>query len=150
MPTQLKPPIFQAGLRQIGILAKLRNECNTTTKLYPEIANDSDINPLHINLKINQIFQTTTPLKTRESHHQCSKAIGNIIRKASHALSTRFRDKEHYSYDQSPEHYHNNLKINSGIIPGARDQPKVTALTISTTNKLQRSPQEVISIVTSR
>ena len=43
----------RARLRQIGILAKLRIECNTTTKQHPEITDDSDLNPLHINLKRN-------------------------------------------------------------------------------------------------
>jgi hypothetical protein len=34
--TQPKPPISRVGLRQISSLAKLRNECNKNTKLYPE------------------------------------------------------------------------------------------------------------------
>jgi hypothetical protein len=53
LAVQLKPHISRAGLRHIGRLAKLRNECNNTTKLHLEIFNDSDLNLLHINLKIN-------------------------------------------------------------------------------------------------
>jgi hypothetical protein len=68
-PIQLKPPISRAGLRQIERLAKLRNGCNTTTKLHPEIANDPDLNPLNINLKINQILQPSKLLTTKEAHH---------------------------------------------------------------------------------
>jgi hypothetical protein len=55
-PTHLKPPISRARLRQIGRLAKLKNECNNTTKHHPEIANNADLNPIHINLKITQIL----------------------------------------------------------------------------------------------
>jgi len=108
-PVQLKSPIPRARLRQIGRLAKLRNECNTTTKLHPEKANDPDLNPLTINLKINQILQPITPLTTKEAHHQCSKAVGDIIRKASHTLSDKLRQKENNSYDKTPKHYHNNF-----------------------------------------
>jgi hypothetical protein len=147
-PASLKPPISRAGLRQIGRLAKLRNECNTTTKLYPEIVNDPVLNPPHINQKNNQILQPAIPITTKEAHHQCSKAIGNIIRKASQTLTDKLRQKENIRYDKSPKHYHNNLKINAGINPRARDQPRVTALTHPTTKELQTTPQEVISIVT--
>ena len=51
-PTQPKPPISRAGLRQIGRIAKLRNECNNITKHHPEITNNADLDPIHINLKI--------------------------------------------------------------------------------------------------
>ena len=118
---QIKPSISRAGLRQKGRLAKLRNECNATTKQHPEIADDSDLNPLHMTLKINQILQPSTPLTTKESHQQCSKAISEIIGKASHTLSDKVRDKENNSYDKIPKHYHNNLKIHAGINPRARD-----------------------------
>jgi len=90
---QLKSPISRAGLTQIGRLAKLRNECNTTTKIHPEIPDDSDLNPLHINLKINRILQPNTHLTAKEAHQQWSKAIGDIIRKSSHTLSDKVRDK---------------------------------------------------------
>ena len=149
MPVQIKPHISRAGLRQVGRLAKLRNECNTTAKLHPEIANDSDLKPLHVSLKIYQILQPITPLTTKEAHHQCSKAIGNIIRKANHMLSDKIRDKESNSYDKSPKCYHNILKIYTVIIPRARDQPRITALTNPITKKLQTISQEAISIVTS-
>ncbi len=35
VPAKLKPPMSHAELRQIGILAKLRKQCNNTTKLHP-------------------------------------------------------------------------------------------------------------------
>jgi len=116
-PATPKPPISRAGLRQIGRLAKLRNECNTTKNLCPGKANDPDLDPPHTNLKIDQILHHTIPITTKEVHQQCSKAIGNIIRKASHMLSDKLRQKENISYDKSPKHYHNNLKINAGINP---------------------------------
>jgi hypothetical protein len=114
-PVTLKPPIARAGLRQIGRLAKLRNKCNTTTKLYPEIVNDPVLNPPHINQNINQILQPADPITTKEAHQRCSKAIENIIRKASQTLTDKLRQKENIRYDNSPKHYHNNLKINAGI-----------------------------------
>ena len=64
----LKPPISRAELRQIERLAKLRNECNTITKLHTEKAKDPDLNPLHINLKIYQILQPIVPITTKEAH----------------------------------------------------------------------------------
>jgi hypothetical protein len=143
-----KPPISRAGRRQIGRLAKLRNECNTPKKLYLEIVNDPDLNPPHTNQTINQILQPATPITTKEAHHQCSKAIENIIRKASHMLTDKLRQKENKKYDKSPKHYHNNLKISADINPRARDQPRVTALTHPSTNESQTTPQEFISIVT--
>jgi hypothetical protein len=63
-------------------------------------------------------------------------------------LSEKTRDKENNSYDKSPEHYRNNLKINAEIIPRAKYQPRVAPLTNPTTknhkqthkNKYQLSP----------
>jgi hypothetical protein len=63
-------------------------------------------------------------------------------------LSDKIRDKENNSYDKSPKHYHNNLKVNAGINPRAKDLPRVTALTNLNKNTLQTNPQEVILIVT--
>ena len=63
-------------------------------------------------------------------------------------LSDILRHKENNSYDKSPKHYHNNLKMNAGINPRVRDQPRVTALTNPNTQELQTNPHEVISIVT--
>jgi hypothetical protein len=88
-PATLKPSISRAGLRQIGRLAKLRNEGNTTQKSHPDIANDPDLTPLHIHLKINQILHPTTSIMTKAAHQQCSKAIVDIIRKSSHPLSDK-------------------------------------------------------------
>jgi len=136
IPAPLTPPIFRAEIIQIGRLAKLGNECNTTTKLHSEKANDPDLNPLHINLKIKQILQPTVPITTKEAHQYCSKSIGDKIRKASHTLSDKLRHKESNSYDKSPKHYHNNLKINAGINPRAWNQPRITALTNPNTKEL--------------
>jgi hypothetical protein len=74
--------------------------------------------------------------------------MGDIIRKLSHILANEIREKENTTYDKSPKHYHNNLKINAGIKPRARDQARVTALTHPSTKEIQTTPQEVISIVT--
>ena len=63
-------------------------------------------------------------------------------------MSIKIRDKEKNSYDKSPKHYHNNLKVNARINPRAKDQPRVTALTNLNTKALQTDPHEVISIVT--
>jgi hypothetical protein len=93
-PTQLKPPISRAGQRQIGRLAKLRNECNHTTKHHPETPNNADLNPIHINLKITQILKPTTPLITIETQHQCSRNIGTIKKTAkSEIKKTRVMTK---------------------------------------------------------
>ena len=73
--------------------------------------------------------------------------IGDIIRKASHTLTGKLRRKENNSYDKSPKHYHNNLKINAGINPRARDHPRVTDFTNPSTKELQTTLHEVISIV---
>jgi len=89
----------------------------------------------------------TPALTTKEVHHQCSEAIGDIIRKASHTLSDKSRHKENNSYDKSPKHYHDNLKIHARINSRARDQLRVTVLTNPNTEKLQTNPHEVISIV---
>jgi len=137
MPVRLKPPISRAGLRQIESLAKLRNECNTTTKLHPEIPNDSELNPLHINFKINHILQRITSLTTKEAQQRCFKAIGNIIRKACHALTNKIRDKANNSYDKNPpvltQHYKHTRKNNpesqrptQGNSPHKPDSKKIT------------------------
>jgi hypothetical protein len=78
--TQLKPPISKAGLRQIGRLVKLRNECNKPTKLYPETSTNHAMTPIHINEKMNAFLKPATPLLTSEAHKQCNKAIGTIVK----------------------------------------------------------------------
>jgi hypothetical protein len=75
---------------------------------------------------------------TKAAHQQCSKAIVDIIRKSSHPLSDKLWHKENNSYDKCPKQYHNNLKINAGINPRARDQPRVTALTNPNTKKYKK------------
>jgi hypothetical protein len=137
-----------SGTRHIGRLTKLRNECNTTNKLHSEKAHDPDQNPPHITRKITQILQRTTPITTKKAHQLCSKAIGDIIRKASHTLSDKLRQKENTRYDTSLKYYHNKLRINAGIDSRARDQSRVKTLTHPSTKELQTTPQEVISIVT--
>jgi len=102
-PTQLNPPISRAGLRQIGRLAKLRNECNNTTKHHPEIANHTGLNPIHINLKIAQILKPSTPLTTIEAKHKCSRDICTH-KKASNTLSDKLRDSKNKSYDKSSKY----------------------------------------------
>ena len=72
----------------------------------------------------------------KEAHQQCSKAIGDRIRKASHTLPDKLRHKENNNYDKSPKHYYNNLKINAGINPRARDPLRVTTLTNPNTKEL--------------
>jgi hypothetical protein len=129
---------------QIVRLTELRNECNTRTKLHPEIAINHALNTLHT--KIAQTLKPSTPLLTSEAHQQCSKAVGTIV---SNTLSDKLRDKENKSYDKSPKHYHIYLKISTGLLPRARDQPRVTPLTNPLTITIHTNPQEVIDIVTS-
>ncbi len=93
------------------------------------MANDSDLNPLDLNQKINQLLKPATPLATKEEHHRCTNAICSIIRKVSKKLSNTIKEKENNTYDKSPKYYHNILKINAGLKPRARDQPRVAALT---------------------
>ena len=145
---QPKPPISSAGLRQISRLAKLRNECNKTTKLYPEASNDHERNPIHINEKINTLLNPAKPISTSEAHQQCNKAIGTIVRQASNTLNEKSRDKENESYEKCPKHYHNNLNISAGLLPRARDQSRVTTLRHPLTNTTHNAPQEVIDILT--
>jgi hypothetical protein len=146
--TQPKPPISRAGLRQISRLAKLRNECNKTAKLNPEASTDHEQNPIYINNKINTILNPVHPISTSEAHKQCNKAIGTIVRHASNTLNEKLRDKENDSYDKSPKQCHNNLTISAGLLPRAKDQPKVTALRHPATNITPNTPQAVIDIVT--
>jgi hypothetical protein len=115
----------------------------------PEIYINHALNPLNINLKIAQILKPLTPLSTSEARQRCSKSIGTIARKASNTLSDKLREKENKSYDKSPKHYHNNLKISTGLLLRARDQPMVTTLKNPLTKTIHTSPQEVIDIVTS-
>jgi hypothetical protein len=138
----------RAGLRQISRLAKLRNECNKSTKFYPETSTDHELNPIHINEKINTILKFAQPISASESHKQCNKAIGTIVRQASNTLNEKLRDKENESYDKSPKHYHNNLKISAGLLPRARDQPRVTTLRHPLTITIHNTPQDIINIVT--
>ena len=91
--TQLEPPIFRSGLRQIGRVAKLRNECNKTTKLYPDAANDHAMSPIHINEKINTLLSPAIPISTLEAHKQCTKAVDMTVRQASNTLTEKLRDK---------------------------------------------------------
>ena len=119
--TQPKTPIFRVGLRQISRLAKLRNECNKTIKLYPEASTDHEMNPIHITEKITTLLNPAKPISTSEAHKQCNKAIGTIVREASNTVNEKLRDEENASYDNSPKHYHNNLKISAGLLPRARD-----------------------------
>ena len=146
--TQPKPPISRAGLRQISRLAKIRNECNKTTKLHPEAFTDHEMNPIHINEKITTLLSPSKPISTLEAHKQCNKAICTIVRQASNTLDEKLGDKENESYDKSPRHYHNNLKISVGLLPRARDKPKVTTLRHPLTNTTHNAPQYVIDIVT--
>ena len=148
--TQLKPLISRAGLKQIGRLAKLRNECNKTTKLYPKASTDHAMTPIHINKKITTLLNPKKPISTSEAHKQCNKVIGTIVRQASNPLTEKLRDKENKIYDKSPKHYHNNRKTSAGLLPRARDQlPTVTTLRHPPTNTMHNTPQEVIGIVTS-
>jgi hypothetical protein len=72
--THPKPPISRAGLRQISRLAKLRNECNKTSKLNPEASTDHKINPIHINEFFSTLLNPAKPISTFEAHKQCNKA----------------------------------------------------------------------------
>ncbi len=126
--TQPKPLISRANLRQISILAKLRNECNKNTKLKPKASTYHEQNPIYINEKINTILNPAQLISTSEAHKQCNKAIGTIVRQASNTLNEKLRDKENESYDKSPKHYHTNLKISAELLPRAREQPRVTTL----------------------
>ncbi len=146
--TQPKPPISRVGLRQITRLVKLHNECNKNAKLNPKASTDHEQNPIHIHNKINTIINPTQPISTSEAHKQCNKAIGTIVRQASNTLNEKLKDTENESYDKSPKHYHNNLKISAGLLPRTKDQPKVTALRHSSTNTIHNTPQDVIDIVT--
>ncbi len=67
---------------------------------------------------------------------------------ASNTLKEKLRDKENESYDKSPKLYQNNLKISAGLLPLARDQPKVTTLRHPSTNIIHNTPQDVKDIVT--
>ena len=124
--TQPKPPISRAGLRQISRLAKLRNKCNKSTKLYPEASTDHERNPIDINEKITTILNPAKLISTSEAHKQCNKAIRTIVRQASNTLNENLSDKENESHDKSSKYYHNNLKISAGLLPRARDQFRVT------------------------
>jgi hypothetical protein len=148
--TQPKSPISRAGLRQISRLTKLRNECNKSAKLNPDASKDHEQNSIHTNIKINTILNPAQLISTSEAHKQCNKAIGTILRHASNTLNEKLRDRENDSYDKSPKHYQNNLKIGAGLLPRAKDQPKVTALRHPVTNITHNVPQEVIDIVTTQ
>jgi hypothetical protein len=146
--TQLKPPIPIAGLRQFGRLGKLRNEYNISIKLRPEAANNHAINAIHINDKITKLLSLVTPISTLEAHEHFNKAIGTIVRQTSNTLTEKLRKKETKTYDKSPNHYHNNLKISSSLLLKARDQPIVVTLTDLITKTTHTKPQEIIDIVT--
>jgi hypothetical protein len=74
-------------------------------------------------------------------------AIGTIVRQASDTLTHKLREKENKSYDKNPKQYHNNLKISAGLLPRARDQPRVATLTHPTTKTTHAQPHEVKDIV---
>jgi hypothetical protein len=86
------------------------------------------------------MLKPTTPLSTKEAQQQCSKAIGTIVIKASTTLSEKLREKENKSYDNSPKHCHDNLKLSVGLLPRARDQPWVTTLTKPIAKTTHSSP----------
>jgi len=148
--TQPKPPISRASLKQISRLAKLKNECNKTTKLYPEASTDHAMTPIRINEKITTLLKPAKPISTSKAHKQCNKALGVIVRQANSTLTDKLRDKENEGYDKSPKHYHNNLKISAGLLPRARHQPRGTTLGHPLTNTIHNTPQDVIDIVTIR
>ena len=106
------------------------------------------MNPVHINEKITTLLNPAKPISTSEAHKQCNKAIGTIVRQASITLSEKLRGKENEGYDKSPKHYQNNLKISAGLLPRARDQPRVTTLRHLLTNKPHNAPQNFIDSVT--
>ena len=93
-------------------------------KVIPEASTNHEQNPIHINDKIITINNPAQPISASKAHKQCNKAIGTIVRQTSNTLNEELRDKENDSYDKSPKHYHNNLKISAGLLPRARDQPK--------------------------
>jgi hypothetical protein len=69
MPTHLKPPISKAGLRQLGRLARLKNESKTIPSLHPDTADDRTQKLIHINIKtIIKILNPTITISTAESH----------------------------------------------------------------------------------
>jgi len=106
------------------------------------------LNPIYINEKINTILNPAQPISTSEAPQKCNKAIGTIVRQSSNTLNEKLRDKENASFDKSPKHYHNNLKIIAGLLPRARDQPRVTTLRHPLTNTIHNTPQDAIAIVT--
>jgi hypothetical protein len=106
------------------------------------------MNPIHINEKITTLLNPAKLISTSGAHRQCNKAIGTIVRQASNMLNEKLRDKENESYDKSPKCYHNNPKISPGLLPRARDQPRVTTLRHPLTNTTHTAPQDVIDIVT--
>ncbi len=109
-----------------------------STQMPPKTTNKTQYTSIHI--KINTILNPTLPISTSETHKQCNKAIGTIVRHASNTLNEKLRDKENDSYDKSPKHYHNNLKISAGLLPRAKDQPKATALRHPITNITHNTP----------
>ena len=118
------------------------------TKLYLQTFTDYELNPKHINEKIYTIRKPAKPISTSEAQQKRKKAIGTIVRQASNAVNEKLRDKENESYDKSPKHYHNNIKISAGLLPRARNQPKVITLRHPLTNTIYNTPQDGIDIVT--
>jgi hypothetical protein len=104
--------------------------------------------PIHINEKITTLLNPTKSISTSEAHKHCNKAIGTIIRQASNTLTEKLRDKENKSYEKSPKHYHNNLKLSAELLPRARSQSRVTTLMHPIANTMHNTSQEVIDIVT--
>jgi len=106
--------------------------------------------PIHINEKITTFLSPEIPSSTTEAHKQCNKAISTIVRQTSNTLIGKLRENENKSYYKIPKHYHNNLKISAGLLPRARDQPRVITLTHPITKTTHTQPHEAIGIVTTR
>ena len=105
------------------------------------------MNPVHINEKITTLLNPAKPISTSEAHKQCKKAIGTIVRQASITLSEKLRGKENEGYDKSPKHYHKNLKISAGLLPRARDKPRVITLRHPLNNTTHNAQKNGIDIV---
>jgi len=128
--TKLHPPITKSDTRQLKRITRLRNtaknlipkpKTNATTATEPQQTKQTQT-------QASEVLQLPDPPNLEDILALRSKSIATIINKANRKLVDSLRKKEDQLYKKSPKRYHNNLKIDAGLQPNAKDQPNLDAI----------------------
>ncbi len=120
-----KTPIFKNGTRHIARLASLRNACKHQIKRNTLIDMANGILPT-LNARFQQMLRSQQPINLLEVPRKCNKVLSSIIRKAHLRLPDKLRAKEDTQHTKSPKRYRTILKVSSGLLSRAQEQPRLS------------------------